>query len=129
MRLWVQGNGWKRRVSLIPVRPGEGRLTEPQAATRPWRRNWSSCPFADVGTHLEQTVKQRHCVFQIGSIESLSEPTVDRREEVTGFRAPGLVAAEPGKAHSSTQFPELGLLLAQRRATGLGLANVPAAGN
>jgi hypothetical protein len=27
-----------RRVSFIPVHPGEGRLAEPTAATRPWRR-------------------------------------------------------------------------------------------
>jgi hypothetical protein len=30
-------NGRNRRVSLIPVRPGECRLTEPMAAIRPWR--------------------------------------------------------------------------------------------
>jgi hypothetical protein len=29
---------WNRRVSLIPVGPGEGRLTEPTAAVRPWSR-------------------------------------------------------------------------------------------
>jgi hypothetical protein len=66
-------------------------------------------PLADLGTHLEQTVKQRYRFFQIDSIEP-SEPTIDGREEVTGFGAPALVAAEPGKTHSSTQFSESGPL-------------------
>ena len=39
------------------------------------------------------------------------KPAVDRREEVAGFGAPALVAAEPGEARSDAQFPELGLLL------------------
>jgi hypothetical protein len=43
----VVWEGWRReaspypdlrRVSLIPVRPGEGRLKEPTAATQRWRR-------------------------------------------------------------------------------------------
>ena len=32
-------------------------------------------------------------------------------EEITGFGAAALVAAEPGEAHRGAQFPELGLLL------------------
>ena len=31
-------SGRNRRVSLIPVRPDEGRLTEPTTAVQPWRR-------------------------------------------------------------------------------------------
>ena len=38
-------NGRSRRVSLIPVRPREGRLTEPTAATGLGGANWSSCPL------------------------------------------------------------------------------------
>src|SRR6516225_5251491 len=37
-----------RRVSLIPVRPGEGRLTELRAAIQPCGANWSSCPKGDL---------------------------------------------------------------------------------
>jgi len=33
-----RSNDHSRRVSLIPARPGEGRLTEPTAAIQPWRR-------------------------------------------------------------------------------------------
>ena len=40
-----------RRVWLIPVRRGEGRLTEPTAATQPWQRELVLMPpfasFAD----------------------------------------------------------------------------------
>ena len=37
-KLAISTSGRYRRVSLIPVRPGEGRLTEPTAAIQPWRR-------------------------------------------------------------------------------------------
>jgi hypothetical protein len=33
-----QANGRVRRVSPVPGRAGEGLLTEPTAATQPWRR-------------------------------------------------------------------------------------------
>ena len=33
-----------RRISPIPVRPGEGQLTEPTAATQPWRRELGFMP-------------------------------------------------------------------------------------
>ena len=32
-------------VSLIPIRPGEGRLTEPMAAIQPWRRELVFMPY------------------------------------------------------------------------------------
>jgi|SRR6516165_6214892 len=35
-----------RRVSLIPMRPGEGRLTEPTAVTQPWRRELVFMPHS-----------------------------------------------------------------------------------
>src|SRR5438132_986995 len=56
-------------------------------------------------------VQQRLCLFQIGGVEAFGEPAVDRREEVAGFVAPILIAAEPGEADGGAQFPELGLLL------------------
>ena len=43
-------------------------------------------------------------------IVTFGEPAVDRGEKVAGFGAATLIAAEPGKAHSGAQFPELGLL-------------------
>ena len=35
-----------RRASLIPVRPGEGRQTEPTAAIQPWRRELVFMPLS-----------------------------------------------------------------------------------
>ena len=37
-------------------------------------------------------VEQRLCLFEIGHVEALSEPTIDRREEVASFRAAALIA-------------------------------------
>src|SRR6516162_1949497 len=56
-------------------------------------------------------VEQRLCLFEVGRAEAFGEPAVDRREQIAGFAATALVAAEPGEAHHGAQFPELGLLL------------------
>ena len=66
-----------------------------------------------------QFVEQRLRLFQIGGVEALGEPAVDRREEVAGFGVAALVAAEPGEARGGAQFPELCPLL---RRDGQGLA-------
>jgi hypothetical protein len=58
-----------------------------------------------------QFVEQRLCLSQIGRGEAFGEPAVDRREQVAGFGAAALVAAEPGEAHGGAQLPELGPLL------------------
>ena len=51
------------------------------------------------------------CFFQIGGVEALGEPTVDRREDGAGCGTTALLAAQSGKAHGGTQFPELCPLL------------------
>ena len=38
VKIGICANGWKRRVSLVPVRPVEGPLTEPKPGTQPARR-------------------------------------------------------------------------------------------
>src|SRR6516162_2300425 len=58
-----------------------------------------------------QLVQQRLRLLQIGSVEAFGEPAVDRSEEVAGFGAAALIAAQPGEAPGSAQFPELSLLL------------------
>ena len=59
-----------------------------------------------------QLVQQRLRLLQIGHVEALAEPAVNRREEVAGLGSAALVAAQPGKAHGGAQFPQLRLLLA-----------------
>jgi hypothetical protein len=41
----------KRRVSLIPVRPGEGRLTEPTTAVQPWKQEPLFVPHCGHSEH------------------------------------------------------------------------------
>jgi hypothetical protein len=55
-----------------------------------------------------ERLEQRLGLFQIGSVETLGEPAVDRREKVAGFSLAALVAAEPSEARGGAQFPELG---------------------
>ena len=78
---------------------------------------------------LYQLVEQRFRVFQVWGAEALREPAVDWRQEVAGFFASALVAAESCEARSRTQFPELGALLfgdaqgfAVQGLSGLGMA-------
>ena len=58
-----------------------------------------------------QLVEQLLRSFQIGRVEALGEPAVDRGEEVAGLTPAALIAAEPSEARGGPQFPELGLLL------------------
>src|SRR6516164_2190909 len=65
----------------------------------------------DADTILRRRVEQRPRLPEIGRVEAFGEPAVDRREDVAGFGAAALVAAEPREARGGSQFPELGLLL------------------
>src|SRR5580704_14306216 len=58
-----------------------------------------------------ELVQQCLRIFQIGRVEALREPEVDRSEQVAGFGVATLVAAEAGEARRGAQFPELGFLL------------------
>ena len=53
-------------------------------------------PPAMLTTGSGQFVEQRLGFFQVGGIEPLGEPAVNRGEKVSCFGAPALVAAEPG---------------------------------
>src|SRR6202047_4459604 len=64
-----------------------------------------------IGWWSAQLAEQFLRLLQIGGIEALGKPAVDRREKIAGFSAAALVAAEPGEAHGGAQFPELGPLL------------------
>ena len=43
-------------------------------------------------TRSRQLVEQRLCLFQIGGIEALGEPAVDRCEQIARFGPPALLA-------------------------------------
>jgi hypothetical protein len=57
-----------------------------------------------------QLVEQRLCLFEVGGLEALGEPAVDRREEVAGFPPPALLAPQPCKADGGAQFQRFRLL-------------------
>jgi hypothetical protein len=56
-------------------------------------------------------MEQRCCLLQVGRVEALGEPAIDRRENVARFLVAALVVAEPGEARGGAQLPELRLLL------------------
>jgi hypothetical protein len=61
-------------------------------------------PPAMLTTGSRQFVEQLLCVFQVGGVEALGEPAVDRREQVAGFGAPALFAPEASEIAGSAQF-------------------------
>src|SRR3954453_15592670 len=54
-----------------------------------------------------QLIQQRFSLLQDRCIETFCKPAVDRREQITSFRMPALVAPEPGEAYASAQLREL----------------------
>jgi hypothetical protein len=56
-------------------------------------------------------VEQRFGVLQNRRVETFGEPTVDRREKITGFGALALITPEAGEAGRGAQFLEFGTLL------------------
>ena len=72
-----------------------------------WSGRPGSCRSLWVFTSSRQFVEQRLCLFQIGGVEALGEPAVDRGEEIAGFGAPALLAPQPGEiaaARNSSDF-------------------------
>jgi hypothetical protein len=57
-------------------------------------------------------VEQRLRVFEIGSVEPLGEPAVDRRQQIARFGTPALLAPQPREAGGGAQLQGLRLLLA-----------------
>ena len=54
-----------------------------------------------------ESVQERLRLLQVQRVEPLGELVVNRGEEIACFGAAALVAAEPGEAYHSAQFPEL----------------------
>ena len=59
---------------------------------------------------MRQLIKQRLPVLQIARVESLGEPTVDRREKLASLLPLALLAPQPRHAHCGAEFPGLRLL-------------------
>src|SRR5215475_4629111 len=61
---------------------------------------------------LRQLLQQRLGFLEVGGVEALGEPAVDRREQVVRFLAFALLLPQAAQAHSGSQLPGFGLLAA-----------------
>ena len=61
--------------------------------------------FSRPTERLSQSVEKGLCGFQVGGVEPLGEPVVDRLEDGRGIGGTTLVAPHPGKARGGAQFP------------------------
>src|SRR6516162_878535 len=87
------------------VRHGEG--SRRQNLPKMVHARVSMCGWAPRQVrNLTKLVEQRLRLSQIGSVEAFGKPAIDGCQEVAGFSAAALVAAQPGKARGSAQFPE-----------------------
>jgi hypothetical protein len=53
---------------------------------------------------LCQFVEQRLCLFQIGGVEALGEPDVDRRQQIDGFAALVFLGQHPRQRRGGPHF-------------------------
>ena len=58
-------------------------------------------------SQLLQFIEQPLGLLEVGGVEALGEPAVDRGEKAVRLGAPALLPPKPRKAHRSAQFPEL----------------------
>src|SRR6516162_1108075 len=69
--------------------------------------------FPSAKTRASRQLGEESCgVLQVGGIEALGKPAVDGREQLACFRAPTLLAPQPGEARRRAQFERFRLLLA-----------------
>ena len=54
---------------------------------------------------LLEGIEKSFCRFEIGGVETLGEPAVDRPQERRGISGTALIAQQPGKARRGAQFP------------------------
>ena len=62
---------------------------------------------------ITQLIDQRFGLLEIGAIEALREPVVDRSEHRPRPVTAALGHKQPSEANRRTQFPRLGVLLAR----------------
>jgi|SoiMethySBSTD1v2_1073268.scaffolds.fasta_scaffold427411_4 hypothetical protein len=59
-----------------------------------------------------QLLQQRPGLLQVGGVKALSEPAIERGQQLAGCGAFVLVLPQPAQAHRRPQFQRLGLLAA-----------------
>src|SRR5919106_2906802 len=75
-------------------------------------RSWHTVPDA-YGAELSRELRQQVLrLLQVGRVKPLSEPAVDRRQQLEGFSTLALALPQPAQAHGGAQLPGFGLLAA-----------------
>ena len=64
-----------------------------------------------VLTGSRQLFEQRLGIFEVGCVEALGEPAVDRCEEIVGLSPPALLHPQPRETGRRPERPAVGLLL------------------
>jgi hypothetical protein len=62
---------------------------------------------SQIRTWSAESVEQLVRILQVGGIEALGEPALDRREQVVCLGPPTLLGPQPGEAHRRAQFQRL----------------------
>src|SRR5215469_8190739 len=103
--------GETRRFRTFPLSPRNGAVRpsrDIRAAPADRRTGQRAVirarPPAMLTTGSGQFVEQRLGFLQIGGVETLGEPAVDRRQEIAGFLMPAPFTPQPGEARRSAQF-------------------------
>src|SRR6516165_3100575 len=81
------------RLPLTVKQPPSGIPHACHTKTNSERYRRAACAFA-VGRSGIQRIEQRSSLFEVGRVEALGEPAIDRREQVARFGMPALVAVE-----------------------------------
>ena len=85
------------RIGSNPAQIGPARLGTLQRQQQSWRRDdRRSGQEVTLLAGSCQLVEQRLGVLQVGGVEALGEPAVDRREQVVSLSTSALVAPEAG---------------------------------
>jgi hypothetical protein len=105
------GVGETRRLQTFRPRPRMARL---DLKSHSWPTPVHGWAIQGADSHAEfrhmpvadsrQLVEQRLRFFQIGGVEALGEPAINRGEQIAGLGAPALVAPQPREACRGTQF-------------------------
>ena len=108
----VRGNGRDAPIAAVCPTAMKWRGPDPQetfSATPADRRVGQEAiirlRLLDMPTaRSRQLIEQPRRFFQIGSIEALGEPAIDRCQQITCLRPPALLAPQPSEARRGTQF-------------------------
>ena len=106
----IRDNGQARLTPPIAQVDCSASCPRPRLVGLPRKRSFASDFWSCWRTGSRQLVEQRLCLFQIGGVEALGEPAVDRSEQIARFGSPALFAPQPGEARRGAQFIGLRLL-------------------